>query len=383
MTIHFTEQEFGQRQYAVRRSLVAEGLDGLLIFRQESMYYLTGYDTSGYSMFQGMYMDADGKLFLLTRSADRIQSRLTSVIGDIRIWEDGDGVNPGIILREVMREYGAGGRKIGIEYHAYGLTGQRSRMIDEALSGFCVTTDASDLVRKIRLVKSESELAYIRKAGEISDLAWQVANQKTVPGAFLGDIYGEMMQVVLSADGDPSASRWIMGAGSDAMMIRYHTGKNHVSGNDQVQHEFAGAYRHYHAAAMSVIVTGKPTLTQSGMFDACRDTLLACEDTLKPGNTVGEIYRTHVDGFVKAGYGHATLKACGYSLGISYPPTWMDWPMIWQDNPDIIEPGMVFFIHMILLDDKMGLTMSLGETSIVTSTGPERVNHAPMELVVN
>ncbi len=33
--------------------------------------------------------------------------------------------------------------------------------------------------------------------------------------------------------------------------------------------------------------------------------------------------------------------------------------------------------------DKTGLTMSLGETSIVTSTGPERVNHAPMELVVN
>ena len=145
------------------------------------MYYLTGYDTSGYSMFQGMYMDADGKLFLLTRSADRIQSRLTSVIGDIRIWEDGDGVNPGIILREVMREYGAQGRRIGIEYHAYGLTGQRSRMIDEALGGFCVTTDASDLVRKIRLVKSESELAYVRKAGEISDLAWQIANQKTVP----------------------------------------------------------------------------------------------------------------------------------------------------------------------------------------------------------
>ncbi len=57
--------------------------------------------------------------------------------------------------------------------------------------------------------------------------------------------------------------------------------------------------------------------------------------------------------------------------------------MIWQDNPDIIQSGMVFFIHMILLDDRTGLTMSLGETSIVTSTGSERVNHAPMELVVN
>lgn len=383
MAIHFTEEEFELRQNAVCQSLIVRGLDGLLIFRQESMYYLTGYDTSGYTMFQGMYMNADGKLFLLTRSADRIQSRLTSVIQDIRIWEDGDGVNPGNILREVMREYGCQGQKIGIEYHAFGLTGQRSRMIDEALNSFCATTDASDLVRETRLVKSEVELEYVRKAGEISDLAWRVANQRTVPGAFLGDVYGEMMQVMLSADGDPSASRWPMGAGADAMMVRYHTGKNHVAGNDQVQHEFAGAYRHYHAAAMSVIVTGKPSAVQSGMFDACRDTLLACEGALKPGNSVGDIYQTHVDGFTKAGYGHATLKACGYSMGVSYPPTWMDWPMIWQDNPDIIRAGMVFFIHMILLDDKTGLTMSLGETSIVTDSGCQRVNHAPMDLVIN
>ena len=52
------------------RAMAERGLDGLLIFRQESMYYLTGYDTSGYSMFQGMYLGADGKFALCTRSAD-------------------------------------------------------------------------------------------------------------------------------------------------------------------------------------------------------------------------------------------------------------------------------------------------------------------------
>ncbi|MGI9415377.1 MAG: M24 family metallopeptidase, partial [Hyphomicrobiales bacterium] len=67
----------------------------------------------------------------------------------------------------------------------------------------------------------------------------------------------------------------------------------------------------------------------------------------------------------------------------SYPPTWMDWPMIWKDHPDVLEPGMVFFLHMILLDGDSGLTVSLGETSIVTEGAPERVNHAPRELVVN
>ena len=56
------------------------GLDGLLIFRQESMCWLTGYDTSGHSMFQVMYLGADGALALLTRSANQRQARLTSAV---------------------------------------------------------------------------------------------------------------------------------------------------------------------------------------------------------------------------------------------------------------------------------------------------------------
>jgi Xaa-Pro dipeptidase len=383
MGLHFTKEEFLERQAHLCKVLQKEELDGLIIFRQESMFYLTGYDTSGYTMFQGMYVGADGRLFLLTRSADRIQSRITSIIDDIRIWEDRDGANPGLDLRDVLEEYGCKGKKIAIEYHAYGLTGQRARMVDAALDGFCLTSDGSEIVREIRLVKSDSELIYVRKAGEIADLGWEIANKNTKPGVFLGQVYGDMMRAMLTADGDPSASRWPMGAGEDALMIRYHTGKNSVGENDQVQHEFAGAYRHYHAAAMSVVVTGKPSDTQLRMFDACHETLSDCKQALKPGNRVGDIYQAHVDGFTKTGFGDASLKACGYSMGISYPPTWMDWPMIWKDHPDIIQKGMVFFMHMILLDDKTGLTMSLGETSIVTEGDCEPVNHAPEQLVIN
>jgi Xaa-Pro dipeptidase len=175
-----------------------------------------------------------------------------------------------------------------------------------------------------------------------------------------------------------------MGAGPEgAMMVRYHTGKETVAGQDQVTHEFAAAYRHYHACAMSVVVTGKASPAQLSMFSACREALDACEAALRPGATVGEVFDTHKAVVTKAGLGHAALAACGYSLGISYPPTWMDWPMLWTGNPQVIEPGMVFFIHIILLDDRTGLTISLGETAIVTEGACERVTHAPRELVVN
>src|SRR6516162_4353732 len=95
MALHFTCEEFADRQRRACKEMAKAGLDGLLIFRQESMYWLTGYDTSGYSMFQGMYLGAGGALALLTRSADQRQARLTSVIEDIRIWTDRGGGGPG------------------------------------------------------------------------------------------------------------------------------------------------------------------------------------------------------------------------------------------------------------------------------------------------
>ena len=48
-------------------------------------------------------------------------------------------------------------------------------------------------------------------------------------------------------------------------------------------------------------------------------------------------------------------------------------PMIFTGNPLIIKPGMVFFMHMILMDSKAQLAMNLGETYLVTETDNERL----------
>ena len=71
MAVHFAAEELAARRKAAAGELASRGLDGLLMFRQESMYYLTGYDTFGYVFFQCLYMGADGEtLTLLTRTPD-------------------------------------------------------------------------------------------------------------------------------------------------------------------------------------------------------------------------------------------------------------------------------------------------------------------------
>jgi Xaa-Pro dipeptidase len=302
---------------------------------------------------------------------------------DVRIWRARLGATPGEDLRDMLDSYGCRGKRLGIEYHAYGLTAQRGQMVDAALSGFCRTEDASDLVRLLRLVKSPAELRYVRRAGQLADDALAVANRMTVPGAAPGAIYGEMIKTILSGDGDPSASRWPMGSGEEALLVRYHTGHRPVSPRDQVTFEFAASYRHYHACLMNVVVTGRVDARHRDMFKACRAALDECNRTLRPGRTVGDVFAAHARRLTKAGYKDHMLNACGYTLGATYPPTWMDEPMIYADHPQVLAPGMVFFIHMILLNSRTGLSMSLGETSVITSRGSEPVTHAPRELIAN
>jgi Xaa-Pro dipeptidase len=382
MALHFTRDEFLARQLRARQEIAKVGLFGLLMFRQESMYYLTGYDTSGYSMFQSLYLGADGTLALLTRSADQRQARLTSVIGDVRIWADREGANPAAALRDMVADHGGRRQRIGVEYHAYGLTAQRGKMVDAAFAGFCELVDASDLVRRLRLVKSPSELTYLRAAGRLVDEARAVSQRMTTPGVSVGAIYGEMLNTIMRGDGDPSASRWPMGRGEEALFVRYHTGHGTVTPRDQVQFEIAAAYRHYHAALMYVILTGAVDPRHRHMFDACATALDACEATLRPGNTVGAVFETHARVMTEAGYRGHYLNACGYTMGAMYPPTWMDWPMLYAGEPQVLATNMVFFLHMILLNSDTGLSMSLGETVIITGAGCEPISHAPRHLLI-
>ena len=62
MALHFTKEEFSNRKQNVLKSMEEQNLDALLMFRQESMYWLTGYDTFGYVFFQTLILNKNGNI---------------------------------------------------------------------------------------------------------------------------------------------------------------------------------------------------------------------------------------------------------------------------------------------------------------------------------
>jgi len=383
MNLHFTREEFNARLFEARRRMNEQNLEGLLLFKQESMYYLTGYDTDGFVLFQTLFLGLDGALTLVTRSADRVQAAYTSIIEDVRIWVDSGSENPVNDVRKMLDSHGMNGKRIGVEYDAYGLSAKRGQMLEAELKGFCKLVDASDLLRHQRLVKSPAELDYMCKAGEICQAVQEQAVHLSVPGAFEGDIRAAMHRVVWSNDGDTPAHVWPMGSGPSALLVRYKSGGRCIEERDQVFHEFAASYRHYHAALTFALVTGEASPADRAMFLVCREALQACKEALRPGKTVHDVFEGHRRAFIAGGFGESYLNVCGYTMGAVFPPTWMEDPLIREGELQILNPGMVFFMHMLMVDRESGHMMALGEQAVVTEGACEPITHALDELVVN
>ena len=382
MGLHFSKEEFSSRKLKVLKKMEEQNIDALLMFRQESMYWLTGYDTFGYVFFQTLVLDRKGNIILLTRAPDLRQAQNTSNIEDIRIWIDKDGSNPTDDLKNILNELNLKGKNLGIEYEAYGLTGRNTLRLNKSLENYCKIEDKSNLITNLRVVKSAEEIFYVRKAAELADKALEEVWKHAKVGASESTILAKMNSIIFEGGGDYPANEFIIGSGKNALLCRYQSEKQILKNPDQLTIEWAGTYRHYHSAMFRTIPIGKANPKHYKMHEACVEALKNCEKKLKPGNKIGEVFDVHAKTFDELGYNKARMNACGYSLGTTFSPNWMDWPMIYKNNPYIIQPGNVFFMHMILMDSESELAMNLGESYLVTKNGIERLGKQKLDLVI-
>jgi Xaa-Pro dipeptidase len=346
------------------------------------MYWLTGFDTFGFCFFQCLVLMADGRIALLTRSADLRQAQHTSNVDDIRIWSDGAGATPASQLRDMVASLGGAGKHFGVEYESYGLVASNGKALDAAFDGFATLSDASHIVTRLRAVKSPAEVEYVRKAAQLGDEANDAALALIKAGADEGDILAAMHDAIFRGGGDYPANEFIIGSGRDALLCRYKAGRRKLDARDQITLEFAGVYRHYHSAMMTTVCVGEASARHRSYFDAAKEALAACANEMRSGRTAGDVFAAHARVFEQHGLSAHRLNACGYSLGAKFTPSWMDWPMFFQGNEWPLVPGMVMFAHMILMDSESETAMCLGRTFLVTHGEPECLSRVPIALAI-
>lgn len=381
MPRHFSDTEYADRQARAAQAISDAGYDALLIFSPESQYWLCGYDTFGFAMFQCMVLTSSGALCLLTRAPDFRQALFTSTLTEdqVHVWKDVEGVNPTDDLLRLLSRLEVKTSNIAAEINTAGLPHYFGKMLEIALPAL---QDGSSILPPLRRVKSEAEIACIRKAAALSDDALDAALQTAKAGAFEGDILANMQGAVFKGGGEYAGNEFILGSGDGALMCRSYAGKRSLSHQDQMTLEWSGSYMRYHAAMMRTVVIGTPNDTQIRMHAAAAEALEACENAIRPGAPMGDVFDAHAKVFDAHGLHHARLNACGYGMGAVFQPIWVEFPMFYEGNPLKMQANQAFFLHMILMDSDANLAMCYGHTVLCTETGVKRLSRYSLDLLV-
>ena len=382
VSLRFEPAEFATRLARTRAELRRRDLAALLVFGQETHYYLTGFDTAGYVFYQVGIITADERAtIVLTRRPDLAQARDTSLYDDIRVWYDGEGANPAQELRAILAELGLGGARLGIELATYGLTGFNHQLTRDALDDFCALVDASDIVRAQRVTKSSAEIACVRRSAALADDAIAAMVGAARAGVIDSEVTAAGVSAMLAGGGDMPAGGPLVNSGRRAVYGRGVGGPRKLDAQDQLMLELGASYCRYNVCIEHSIAIGTPKPRQVFMFETARDTLHAMTEVARPGAPIGTIAEMFLARLDKAGFARQRFAACGYSLGATYRPTWMDVPpMIYAGNPMPLQPGMTLFPHVMLGDMDQGVAAGVGYTILITETGAEVLSRLPLEL---
>lgn len=381
MALHFPESEFSARRARLMARMGEEKLDALLLFAQESMYWLTGFDSFGYCFFQTLIVQADGSLTLLTRTPDLRQAKHTSTIDNIVVWVDRPNADPAVDLRNLLSDLDLLGMRVGVEYDTHGMTGRVARLVDNQLTNFCEAIDASYIVSNLRLVKSAAEIAKVTHAAELADLAFDAALPLIGADADEAEILAAMQSAILAGGGDYPANPFVIGSSADALLCRYKSGRRKLSASDQVTLEWAGVSSHYHAPMLRTVLVGDPSPRHRELYTAALEGMRAIEHVLRPGHTFGEVFDAHAKVMDDRGLTRHRFNACGYSVGARFAPSWMEHQMFHAGNPQEISADMSLFVHMIIMDSDRETAMTLGHTYLTTETAPRALSRHSLDLI--
>jgi Xaa-Pro dipeptidase len=370
----FPTSEFEARLNNVQTAMRDRQIDLLLLHAPENIYYLTGYQTSGYFAYQMLAVPPRGTPVLLVRYLERGNIHEYSWLDDYETWKEGDDV--AVRSLDVIRKLGAEDARIGIEKSSWFLTLDVAERLRGALPRVR-WTDAGQLVEKIRIIKSDRELSCIAKAGAIAEAemraAMEVLRDGVTEAEVAAAVYAAGVRMGCEYTGLP---HHIMSGHRYDVCHANWSAKRIVKG-ELVLLELYGCVERYHATQMRTFSIGTPSREAK---EAAALVVNAQDQALKairPGASsldVDRLVRQPIR-VIRPDY----YNRSGYSTGIGFPPRTAEWETLdFNEQSDwTIREGMAF--HMLALAKGFGLS----ETVIVTAAGGERVTpDNPRQLIV-
>jgi Xaa-Pro dipeptidase len=378
--LFFSIEEYQDRLARLREEMRARGIEVLLSYTPENIYYVSGYQTPGYYTYQCVIVPLEGDPIMFTRYLEE-----TNVLG--LSWFNTrdhytDVQDPVTETIRTLREHGLADKTIGVEESSWFLTVGDYRRLREGLPE-ATFKDASGTIEQLRLIKSPQEIEYIRRAGEACDAGILRAVEVAAPGKTEDDLALALYEGSLGLGSEYMSLPPFVASGYRSALTHATWSGRVLEPGDIIFIEHAGVIHRYSSAMTRMISLGEPSDKVKRMDEAVRAGLNAALAAIGPGVPAADVDRACRGTIRDLGFGDYFRHRTGYSIGINFPPDWGEGHImsIKDNEPRPLQPGMVFHLVPALVD--YGNAMVGGSlTVLVTDSGHEPLSDIPHQIFV-
>jgi ectoine hydrolase len=385
----FSDQEYQRRLAKTRDAMAARDIDVLFVTDPSNQHWLTGYDGWSFYVHQGVIVLPEADPIWWGRNQDANGGVRTVWMTDDRVIGYPDNYvqsterHPMQDLAERLTGMGLADKRIGVEMDNYYFSARAMDVLRTELPEASFI-DVTALVNWQRAVKSEEELAFIRKAALISEKINDGLMERVEPGIpkneIVAEIFRDAIRGVEGAWGDYPAIVPLLPSGSDAAAPHLTWNGREFTSGEATFFEISGCYRRYHAPFCRTLFLGKPPQFLLDAETALVEGLEAGLEAAQAGNRACDVANALAAPLERAGIERGAR--CGYPIGLSYPPDWGERTIsLRAEDETVLEPGMTFHFMPGLWMSNWGLEIT--ESILIKDAGPaETFCNRPRKMFV-
>ena len=382
----FSEDEYRERARRVREEMRRREVDVLFVMSPANLCYLTGFESIWYPPRAplGLVVSAtDEQLVFLDYERHETLVRDTALFDDAVFYRYEDALDT---IAAAFRDHGWTEGSVGIEWWTQSPGAPLVREAADRLQALgAQIVDGDWIVDRVRAVKTESELVYVRTAAEIVDAAFADLLDSVRPGQTELQVAARLDAAMADQGGESAAIRTMVSAGPD-VWCRTHSppSRRTLEVGDVMYIDACGVFNRYHADLCRTVAIGRDHGEARRILEHTARSVEAVQRAVRPGDDLDVAQRAAEEWVFSEIPREQVWWVGGYALGIAVPPSWVGHTYLSNDAFEAFtwEPGYVTNYENIVFDRDGGFTASYMETLVMTESGVEALSRHPRELAI-
>jgi Xaa-Pro aminopeptidase len=365
----FNSNTYHRRLSQARQVLNSINVDACVMIAPEHQFFFGGYDSwTGVNSPQAMIFTGNNDCpTLLLRNVDLSLATESAWVSDIRTYRL-HNENFAERVRDILVEKGIDGGRVAVEMQSYAMPYSLGIELADALSPIEMV-DATTQLGQLRLVKSQDEIALIKRAGHYANLGLQAMASTIKPGISEIALAAQVENALRKAGSDYWAIPVELASGNRSAGCHGTPRDKIIEQGDLVHAEFAGVSSRYHATAIQTMGCGKVSSHHADIYNIAVESLNAGVQAIVPGVSVSDVEEASLQPLVIHGFEDAAMMRFGYGIGIAYPPIWLETLQISREFDTPLQPGMAFVLHACLEFPEENLGVIVGGTYLLEHGG--------------